>query len=135
MTWAISCDPLMAMYKPQCIEFLRLSLVYNLAILLAFIIGIILLVIVVFPLIFRVLLRPRWGILELLLKNLKGGNATPTPVKTAWQAQKLRHSPEAKVFHRNLASWNHGTPIARMLQICPCNSVEGLACFLQYFTG
>jgi uncharacterized membrane protein len=55
-------------------------------ILLAIIIGIILLVIVVFPLIFRVLLRSvamtRRDILELRLKNKKGGNATSTPVVT-----------------------------------------------------
>jgi hypothetical protein len=29
--------------------------------------------------------------------------------------------------HRNLVSWKLGIPIARMPQICPCNSVEGLA--------
>jgi hypothetical protein len=30
-------------------------------------------------------------------------SATPTPVKTVLQAQKLGHSPEAKMFHGNLA--------------------------------
>ena len=58
-------------------------------ILIAIIIDIILSVIIVFPLIFRVLLRSRWDILKLHLKIIKGGNATPTQVKTAWQAQKL----------------------------------------------
>jgi hypothetical protein len=32
--------------------------------------------------------------------------------------------------HRNLVSWKFGIPIARMPQICPCDNVEGLACFL-----
>ena len=38
-----------------------------------------------------------------------------------------------KEFQGNLASWNLGIPIARMPQICPCNIVEGLACFLTVF--
>jgi hypothetical protein len=32
-----------------------------------------------------------------------------------------------------IASWNLGIPIARMPQICPCNIVEGLTCFLTVF--
>jgi hypothetical protein len=104
-------------------------------ILLAIIIGIILLVIVVFPLIFRVLLRSvammRQNILELWLKNkIRGGNATHTPVVT--QVTGLRNLdavPRQKV-HGNLVSWNLGIPIVRMPQIGPCDSVEGLACFL-----
>jgi hypothetical protein len=35
--------------------------------------------------------------------------------------------------HGNLVSWNLGISIARMPQICPCDSVEGLACFLTIF--
>ena len=35
--------------------------------------------------------------------------------------------------NRNVVSWNLGIPIAQMLQICPCDSVEGLACFLKVF--
>jgi hypothetical protein len=33
----------------------------------------------------------------------------------------------------NIVSWKFGIPIARMPQICPCDSVEGLACFLTVF--
>ena len=40
--------------------------------------------------------------------------------------------PKRKV-HGNVVSWNLGIPIARMPQICPCKSVEGLACFLTVF--
>jgi hypothetical protein len=40
----------------------------------------------------------RLDILELRLKNKKGENATPTPIKTVWQAKKLRSSSEAKSF-------------------------------------
>jgi hypothetical protein len=40
--------------------------------------------------------------------------------------------PRQKV-HGNLVSWKFGIPIARMPQICPCNNVEGLACFLTVF--
>jgi hypothetical protein len=39
----------------------------------------------------------------------------------------LRHS------FKERASWNLGIPIARMPQICVCNIVEGLACFLKVF--
>jgi hypothetical protein len=34
---------------------------------------------------------------------------------------------------KETASWNLGIPIARMSQICPCNIMEGLACFLTLF--
>jgi hypothetical protein len=33
----------------------------------------------------------------------------------------------------NLVSWKFGIPIARMPQICPCHTVEGLAFFLTVF--
>jgi hypothetical protein len=39
----------------------------------------------------------------------------------------------AKEFQGNLDSWNLGIPIARMPRICPCDIVEGLACFLTVF--
>jgi len=40
---------------------------------------------------------------------------------------------QGKEFHGNLASWNLGIPTAKILQICPCDSVKGLACFLTVF--
>ena len=47
--------------------------------------------------------------------------ATPTPVKTAWQAQKLGRRPKPKISQKIslLEPWH---PIARMLQTCPCIS-------------
>jgi hypothetical protein len=43
-----------------------------------------------------------------------GSAATPTPVKTVWQAQKLGCSPEAE-FNRNSVSWNLGTNAPNLL--------------------
>ena len=59
--------------------------------------------------------------------------ATSTPVVTsATGPENLGTVPRQKV-HRNLVSWKFGIPIARMPQICPCDNVEGLACFLTVF--
>jgi hypothetical protein len=57
--------------------------------------------------------------------------ATPTPMEYTWQVQKLGRSPEAQSFTEtglleSLASRN-----TEVVQICPCHSVEGLACFLS----
>jgi hypothetical protein len=35
--------------------------------------------------------------------------------------------------HGNLVSWKFGIPIVRMPQVCPCDNVEGLACFFTVF--
>jgi hypothetical protein len=52
----------------------------------------------------------------------------------------IHYSSDSHYRFRNLeagkqerASWNLGIPIARLPQICVCNIVEGLACFLMVF--
>jgi hypothetical protein len=45
------------------------------------------------------------------------------------RSKSLDSVPRQKV-HGILVSWKFGIPIAKMPQICPCDNVEGLACFL-----
>jgi hypothetical protein len=59
--------------------------------------------------------------------------ATSTPVVTRITGLETWKQYWGKEFQGNSASWNLGIPIARMPQICPCNIVEGLACFLRVF--
>ena len=53
--------------------------------------------------------------------DLEKDVATPTPVKSETQAQKLGRSPEAKSFTETglLETWH---PVTQIFQICPCDS-------------
>jgi hypothetical protein len=65
--------------------------------------------------------------------NFKASVATSTPVAACVTgSQNLDAVPRLKV-HRNLVSWKFDIPIAEMSQICPCDSLVGLACFPTVF--
>jgi hypothetical protein len=57
--------------------------------------------------------------------------ATPTPVKSVWQVQKLGLSPEAKSFMETCLLENLWCPITRFV---PAIVWSVLHAFLQYFT-
>jgi hypothetical protein len=59
--------------------------------------------------------------------------ATSTPVVTLVTGPKNLDSVLRQKVHGNVVSWKFGILIARMPQICPCNSVDSLACFLTVF--
>ena len=45
-----------------------------------------------------------WGLLDIGVALLRKCVATPTPVKSVWQVQKLGRNPEAKISWK-LVSW------------------------------
>jgi hypothetical protein len=52
-------------------------------------------------------------------------DATSTPIVTRVTGPQNLDTVLRRKVHGNLVSWKFGIPIARIPQICPCDSVEG----------